>query len=194
MAGLQSSWPSSSRPSSREEFGVVRVHLRVEIRISSRQRPRAPEATERRIAPGRRSAPCPSQEGVLWSLPPDSHTLLHLSTPHLVSHTDAPDTRSPLRVPTRAGGPIQKQAPLQRTARPSDARPATVRPRRRLSRTLACHHQVTSAQSKPAPAAVAATPAWQLEEGRNIEMTGCTSKEAAQHHRPCISSARRGNS
>ena len=46
-------------------FGVVRVHLRVEIRISSRQRPRAPEATERRIAPGRRSAPCPSQEGVL---------------------------------------------------------------------------------------------------------------------------------
>ena len=129
-----------------------------------------------------------------WSLPPDSHTLLHLSTPHLVSHTDAPDTRSPLRVPTRAGGPIQKQAPLQRTARPSDARPATVRPRRRLSRTLACHHQVTSAQSKPAPAAVAATPAWQLEEGRNIEMTGCTSKEAAQHHRPCISSARRGNS
>ena len=60
-----------------------------------------------------------------WSLPPDRDTLLHLSTPHLVSHTDAPDTRSPLRVPTRAGGPNQKHAPLQRTARPSDNYPLT---------------------------------------------------------------------
>ena len=129
-----------------------------------------------------------------WSLPPDSHTLLHLSTPHLVSHTDALDTRSPLRVPTRAGGPYRKHAPLQRTSRPSDALPAAVRPRRRLSCTLACHYQVTSAQSKPAPAAVAATPAWQLEEGRNIEITGCTSEAAAQHHRGGINCARRGNS
>ena len=118
----------------------------------------------------------------------------YLSTLHLVSHTDALYTRSPLRVPTRAGGPYRKHAPLQRTARPSDALPAAVRPRRRLSCTLACHYQVTSAQSKPAPAAVAATPAWQLEEGRNVEMTGCTSEPAAQHHRGGINSARRGNS
>jgi hypothetical protein len=63
-----------------------------------------------------------------WSLPPDRDTLLHLSTPHLVSHTDAPDTRSSLygclHGPVR-GGPknsqlrqfrYQKHAPLQRTA------------------------------------------------------------------------------
>ena len=79
----------------------------------------------------------------------------HLSILHLVSHTDALYTRSPLRVPTRAGGPHGKNEPLKRTARPSDALPAAVRPRRRLSCTLPRHHQVTSAQSKPAPAAVA---------------------------------------
>jgi hypothetical protein len=118
----------------------------------------------------------------------------HLSILHLVSHTDALYTRSPLRVPTRAGGQHRKNEPLKRTARPSDALPAAVRPRRRLSCTLPRHYQVTSAQSKPAPAAVAATPAWQLEEGRNIEMTGCTSEAAAQHHQGCISSAPRGNS
>ena len=53
-------------------------------------------------------------------------------------------------MPTRAGGPHRKNEPLQRTARPSDALPATVRPRRRLSCTLVCHYQVTPAQSKPA--------------------------------------------
>ena len=144
---------------------------------------------------------CPKQ-GVCPA-PTSSHTITahhrmgmnsHLSTLHLVSHTDALYTRSPLRVPTRAGGPYRKHAPLQRTARPSDALPAAVRPRRRLSCTLACHYQVTSAQSKPAPAAVAATPAWQLEEGRNIEITGCTSEAAAQHHQGSISSAPRGTS
>ena len=121
-------------------------------------------------------------------------TQSHLSTLHLVSHTDALYTRSPLRVPTRAGGPHRKNSPLQRTARPFNALRATVRPRRRLPCTLACHYQVTSAQSKPAPAAVAATRAWQLEEGRNVEMTGCTSEAAAQYHQGCISSAPRGNS
>ena len=126
-------------------------------------------------------------------------TQSHLSTLHLdfahrrTVHQDA-GRRSPLRVPTRAGGPHRKNSPLQRTSRPFNALRATVRPRRRLPCTLACHYQVTSAQSKPAPAAVAATRAWQLEEGRNVEMTGCTSEAAAQYHQGCISSAPRGNS
>ena len=72
-------------------------------------------------------------------------------------------TRYLYGLPTRAGGPHRKNEPLQRTARPFNALRATVRPRRRLPCTLACHYQVTSAQSKPAPAAVAATRAWQLE-------------------------------
>ena len=158
-------------------------------------------STALRVKGVRSKKVCPKQ-GVCPA-PTSSHTITahrrmgmnsHLSTLHLVSHTDALYTRSPLRVPTRAGGPYRKHAPLQRTSRPSDALPAAVRPRRRLSCTLACHYQVTSAQSKPAPAAVAATPAWQLEEGRNVEMTGCTSEPAAQHHRGGINSARRGNS
>jgi len=121
-------------------------------------------------------------------------TQSHLSTLHLDFAHRRTVHQEPSRAPTRAGGPHRKNEPLQRTARPSDALRATVRPRRRLPCTLACHYQVTSAQSKPAPAAVAATRAWQLEEGRNVEMTGCTSEAAAQYHQGCISSAPRGNS
>eukprot|EP00964_Phaeocystis_antarctica_P061028 scaffold36438_cov30-Phaeocystis_antarctica.AAC.1 len=75
----------------------------------------------------------------------------YLSTLHLVSHTDALYyTKRPSRAPTQAGGPHRKDAPLQRTVRPSNARAATVRPWHRLSCTLACLYQVMSAQIAPA--------------------------------------------
>ena len=100
-------------------------------------------STALRVKGVRSKKVCPKQ-GVCPA-PTSSHTITAhrrmgmnslLSTLHLVSHTDALYTRSPLRVPTRAGGPYRKHAPLQRTARPSDALPAAVRPRLLLSCTL----------------------------------------------------------
>jgi len=117
-----------------------------------------------------------------------------LSTLYLVSHTDALYTKSPLG---RLHGPVAHIGRMRLSsvqhAPPTHYQPqcghgadcparclATIKSRRRRASQLLLR--------------LPATPAWQLEEGRNVEMTGCTSEAAAQYHQGCISSAPRGNS
>ena len=107
-----------------------------------------------------------------------------LSTLHLVSHTDALYTKSPLG---RLHGPVAHIGRMRLSsvqhAPPTHYQPQCGHgadcPARCLATLKSCQQEQASSCCGCSDARMAA---WQLEEGRNIEMTGCTSEAAAQHH------------